>query len=91
MPAVTTLNRFSCILTSFGSLKLLVGAGRTLALAVVHADVEGVEAEGVQARQHAAAVVAVEVEDVLLHVVRVVFVLLPVVHLREQCIRRTTI
>lgn len=44
-----------------------------------------------QARQHAAAVVAVEVENVLLHVVRVVFVLLPVVHLQEQYIRKTRI
>lgn len=71
-------------LTSFGGLKLLGGAGRTLALAVVHADVEGVEAEGVQAGQHAAAVVAAEVQNVLLHVVLVVLVLLPVVHLRKQ-------
>lgn len=34
-----------------------------------------------QAGQHAAAVVAAEVQNVLLHVVLVVLVLLPVVHL----------
>lgn len=72
--------------TSFRRLELQRVAGRTLALAVVDPDVEGVKAEGVQARQHAARVVPAEVQDVLLHVVRVVFVeatLLPVVNLRE--------
>lgn len=44
-----------------------------------------------QAGQHAAAVVAAEVQNVLLHVVRVVFVLLPVVHLQKQWIRKTGI
>lgn len=72
------------VLTSFRCLKLVGGAGGTLPLAVVDPDIERVEAEGVQAGQHAAGVVPAEVEDVLLHVVRVVFVLPPVVHLQTH-------
>lgn len=72
--------------TSFRCLKLLRGAGRPLPPAVVDPDVEQVEAEGVEARQHAAGVVPTEVQDVLLCVVAVVSVqaaLSPVVHLRH--------
>lgn len=72
--------------TSFRRLKLLRGAGRPLPPAVVDPDVEQVEAEGVEACQHAAGVVPTEVQDVLLRVVAVVSVqaaLSPVVHLRH--------
>lgn len=73
--------------TSFRRLELLRGAGRPLPLAVVDPDVEQVETEGVEARQHAAGVVPTEVQDVLLRVVAVVPVqaaLSPVVHLRHE-------
>lgn len=71
-------------LTSFRRLELLRGAGRPLPPAVVDPDVDQVEAEGVEAGQHATGVVPTEVEDVLLRVVAVVPVqaaLPPVVHL----------
>lgn len=71
-------------LTSFRRLKLLRGAGRPLPPAVVDPDVDQVDAEGVEAGQHATGVVPTEVEDVLLRVVAVVTVqaaLPPVVHL----------
>lgn len=73
--------------TSFRCLKLLRGAGRPLPPAVVDPDVKQVEAERVEARQHAADVVPTEVQDVLLRVVAVVSVqaaLPPVVHLRHR-------
>ena len=72
------------ICTSLWSLKLLAGAGRSLSPAVVGPHVEGVEAKGLQTRQHAMALVPAEEKDLLLHVVRVVFVealFLPVVQL----------
>ena len=72
------------IRTSLWSLKLLAGAGWSLSPAVVGPHVEGVEAEGLQARHHAVALVLAEVKDLLLHVMRVVLVealFLPVVQL----------
>lgn len=73
--------------TSFRGLKLLRGAGWTLSLAVVNLDIEGVEAEWVQARQHAMGVIPTEVQDMLFCVMAVVFVeaaLSPVEHLSQE-------
>lgn len=72
--------------TSFRCLKLLRGAGGTLSLAVVNPDIERVETEGVQTRQHAVAVVPTKFQDLLFRMMGVVFVevvLPPVVHLQD--------
>lgn len=72
--------------TSFRRLKLLSGAGRTLSLAVIKPDIERVEAEGVEAGQHAVGVVPAEGQDLLLRMMGVVLVeaaISPVVHLQD--------
>lgn len=58
----------------------------TLSFAVKNPDIERVETEGVQTRQHAVAVVPTEGQDLILHMMRVVVVeavLSPVVYLQD--------
>ena len=77
--------------TSFGGLKLQVGAGGALPLAIVNPDVEQVEAVRLQAWEHAMTLVPTEGQKLLLHTVGVVFVeapLTPVRHLVETQIQR---
>lgn len=67
-------------------LKLLGGAVGAFSFAIKHPDVEGVETEGVQTGQFAVGVVPTKSQDLLLNMMRVVFVvavLSPQVHLKH--------
>lgn len=73
--------------TSFWSVKDSVGAGRALPFPVDHADVQRVVAEGLQPRQHAVSLAALESEDLFLKVASVSLrrtLCLPVVNLKEH-------
>lgn len=59
--------------TSFRRMKDSVGAGRALPLPIDHADVQCVVAEGLQPRQHAVGLAALESEDLFLNVASVSF------------------
>lgn len=64
-----------------------VGAGRALPLPIDHADVQCVVAEGLQPRQHAVGLAALESEDLFLNVASVSFwwiLVRPVVNLKQQ-------
>lgn len=59
--------------TSFWSIKDSVGAGWALPFPIDHADVQCVVAKGLQPRQHAVGLAALESEDLFLNVASISF------------------